>query len=281
MSPPLKEPFYNRSLERALKILCTFHRDRQALTLSQISKILNLSKTTISRLSSTLIKYDFLQWDPYSKNYSLGLKLFELGSVIFSSFSVRRVAFSHLSQLQTKLGKTTFLGILQDDELVYIDKREDPRNPILFASQIGTRRPPFFGMLGQILMAYLPDSEINRLLKKTPLKPLTKRSLTNRMEFKERLRKIREQGFFVDQEEAFDGVTGIAAPVRDYSGKVIAGIGVGIFSSSLDSKETKKIIKEVAETAKKISQEMGYIERNRRRPGKWPIAPKGVMEYVF
>jgi DNA-binding IclR family transcriptional regulator len=171
------------------------------------------------------------------------------------------------------LGKTTFLGILQDDELVYIDKREDPRNPILFASQIGTRRPPYFGMIGQILMAYLPDGEVNRLLKKTPLKPSTKRSLTNRKEFKERLRKIREQGFFIDQEEAFDGVTGIAAPVRDYSGKVIAGIGVGIFSSSLDSNETRKIIKEVAETAKKISQEMGYIERNRQASGEMAHSP--------
>jgi DNA-binding IclR family transcriptional regulator len=266
MSLPQKKPFYNRSLERALKILCTFHRDRQALTLSQLSEILNLSKTTISRLSSTLIKYHFLKWDPYSKHYSLGLKLFELGSVIFSSFSVRRVALSHLSQLQSKVGKTTFLGILQDDELVYIDKREDPRNPILFASQIGTRRPPYFGMLGQVLMAYLPDSEVNRLLKKTPLRPSTKRSVTKRKEFKERLRKIREQGFFVDQEEAFDGVTGIAAPVRDYSGKVIAGIGVGIFSSSEDSNQTRKIIRDVVETAKKISQEMGYIER-RGSPG--------------
>ncbi len=261
MSLPQKEPFYNRSLERALKILCTFHRDRQTLTLSQLSKILTLSKTTVSRLASTLIKYDFIKWDPYSKHYSLGLKLFELGSVIFSSFSVRRVALSHLSQLQSKLGKTTFLGILQDDELVYIDKREDPRNPILFASQIGTRRPPYFGMLGQILMAYLPDSEVDRLLKRTPLKPLTKRSLTNKKQFKARLRKIREQGFFVDQEEAFDGVTGIAAPVRDYSGKVIAGIGVGIFSSSMDSTQTRKIINDVLETAKKISQEMGYLER--------------------
>jgi len=258
-----REPFYNRSLERALKILCTFQRDRQALTLSQLSKILNLSKTTISRLCSTLIKYDFLKYDRYSKHYSLGLKLFELGSVIFSSFSVRRVASSHLTQLQSKLGKTTFLAILQDDELVYIDKREDTRNPILFASQIGTQRPPYFGMLGQILMAYLPDSEVNRLLKKTPLKPLTKKSLTNIKKFKERLCKIREQGFCVDQEEAFDGVTGIAAPIRDYSGKVVAGIGVGIFSSSLDSNQ-RKIVKDVMATARKISLEMGYIEKRNR-----------------
>ena len=65
----------------------------------------------------------------------------------------------------------------------------------------------------------------------------------------------------MDKEEAFDGVTGIAAPIRDYTGKVIAGVGVGVISSSLDSTGARQIIKEVCETAKKISQEMGYLKR--------------------
>ncbi|OGP75726.1 MAG: hypothetical protein A2V86_13025 [Deltaproteobacteria bacterium RBG_16_49_23] len=263
MVPSKTKTFYNRSLERALQILCAFNRDRQTLSLTQLANILNLSKATVLRLTSTLIKYDFLRYDPPSKQYSLGLKLFELGSVIFSSFSIRRVAAPHLTQLQSTLGKTTFLGILLNDELVYIDKREDPRNPIRFASQIGTRRPPHFGMLGQVLMAYLPDSEVNRLLKKTPLGPFTRRSLTNQIAFRKRLPKIREQGFFVDKEEALEGITGIAAPIRDYTRKVIAGVGVGILSSSLNSTGTKQIIKEVCETAKKISQEMGYLERDK------------------
>ncbi len=268
-----KERFYNRSLERALKILCAFNRDRQALTLSQLSKILNLSKATVSRLSFTLMKCDFLRYDPPSKQYSLGLKLFELGSVIFSSFSIRRVASPHLTQLQFTLGKTTFLGVLQDDELVYIDKMEDTRNPIRFASQIGTRRPPHFGMLGQILVAYLPESEVNRLLKKTPLRPFTRRSITNQIVFRKRLLKIREQGFFVDKEEALEGITGIAAPIRDYTGKVIAGVGVGIISSSLNSTGTKQIIKEVCKTARKISQEMGYLEREINQQGSTKNRP--------
>jgi IclR family KDG regulon transcriptional repressor len=261
MSLLKKERFYNRSLERALQILCAFNRDRQELSLTQLSKILALSKTTVLRLCSTLIKYKFLTCDHHSKQYSLGLKLFDLGSVVLSSFSVRRAASPYITQLQSKLGETMFMGILLDDELVYIDKQEDPRNPILFGSQIGTRRPPYFGMLGQVLMAFLPDSEVDRILEKNPLKASTKKSLTNEKEFKKRLHIIREQGFFVNKEEAIDGGTGIAAPIRDYTGKVIAGVGVGIISSFLDPKETKNIIKEVCDTSKRISQEMGYMER--------------------
>ena len=260
---PSARTFYNQSLERALSILCIFDRDRQAFTLSQLSLLVGLSKATVLRLCSTLIKYDFLRYNPQSKLYSLGLKLFELGGIVFSSFSIRRVAFPHLSRLQSKLGKTVFLGILLNDELVYIDKREDGRNPIQFSSQIGTRRPPYFGMLGQLLMAYLPDGEVNRLLNKTPLRASTKKSLTNVKEFKKRLQKIREQGFYIDKGEALEGVMGIAAPIRDYTGEVIAGVGVGFLASSVDSNGTKKIIEELCETGNRISKEMGYLERKR------------------
>jgi DNA-binding IclR family transcriptional regulator len=261
--PPSARTFYNQSLERALSILCIFDRDDQASTLSQLSQRLGLSKATVLRLCSTLIKYDFLRYNPQSKQYSLGLKLFDLGGIVFSSFSIRRVALPHLSRLQLRLGKTVFLGILLNDELVYIDKREDGRNPIQFSSQIGTRRPPYFGMLGQLLMAYLPEGEVNRLLKKTPLRASTKKSLTNVREFKKRLQRIRAQGFYIDKEEALEGVTGIAAPIRDYTGEVIAGVGVGFIASSVDSNGTKKIIEELCETGNRISQEMGYIERRR------------------
>jgi DNA-binding IclR family transcriptional regulator len=209
------------------------------------------------------MKYDFLRYDRDSKHYSLGLKLFELGSILFSSFSLRKMASFYLDRLQSNLGKTVFLGVLENDELIYIDKREDPNNPIRFTSQIGRRRPPCFGMLGQTLMAFLPDQEVDRLLRKTPLTPFTKKSLVGEKEFKERLLKIRKQGFFVDDEEALDGISGISAPIRDYTGGVAAAVGVGFISSSEGAKGKKRIIKEVCETAKGISKQMGYLERKK------------------
>jgi DNA-binding IclR family transcriptional regulator len=259
MDRPQKQSFYNRSLERALQILCVFKIDKQAFTLSQLSESSGLHKATVLRLCSTLIKYDFLRCHKDSKQYSLGLKLFELGSILFSSFSLRKSASFYLDQLQSHLGKTVFLGILDNDELIYIDKKEDPRIPIRFTSQIGTRRPPHFGMLGQILMAFLPDHEVNRLLKKTPLTPFTKKSLVSEKEFKERLLKIRKQGFSLDEEEALDGISGISSPIRDYTGQVIAGVGVGFISSSEDAKGKRIIIKKVCEAAKGISKQMGYL----------------------
>jgi IclR family transcriptional regulator, KDG regulon repressor len=264
MNVKKEKSFYNRSLERALQILCIFNTDRQALTLGQVADIAKLPKATVMRLCMTLLDYDFLRYDEQTKQYSLGLKLFELGSVVYSTFSLQRIVSPYLTRLQLKLAKTVFLGVLQGDELVYIDKRDDLRNPIRFASHIGIRRPPYFGMLGQLLMAYLPESEVNRLLKKTPLIALTKKSITDEAEFKSRLREIRKNQFALDEEGAIDGIAGISAPVRDFTGNVVGAIGVGYIFSSEDEKSKELIIEEVRVAAQEISRELGYFDEKKR-----------------
>ncbi len=253
------ETFYNRSLERALQILNVFtSSEKQSLSLAQLSESLNLSRATVLRLCSTLVKYHFLKHDLLLKRYSLGVKLFELGSIVYNSFSLRRVASSHLIQLEAKLSTTVFLGIIDNDELLYIDKIDDPKHAITFTSRIGTRRTPYWGMVGAAIMAFLPENEIERLLQKFPLKRTAKKSITNKEEFLEYLNKIRSQGFAYDDEGTMDGVSGIAAPVYDLSGKVTSAVGIAFISSSVDPKAIKKIIKEAVSTARNISAEMGY-----------------------
>ncbi len=252
------EAFYNRSLERALQILNAFGSERKPLTLAQLSEILALSKATALRLCSTLVKYGFLKQDQESRQYSLGLRLFELGSIVLSSFSLRKVASPYLTQLQVKFGKAVFLGILEEDDLLYIDKREDAEVGISFPSNIGRRRPPYWGQLGPVLMAYLPDDEVERLLKRSPLIRTAKKSFTTNEDLKGWLRTIREQGFVVEDETALEGIGGIGAPIRDFTGKVAAAVGVGFISSSADPGSLKKMVREVIATAAAISRELGY-----------------------
>lgn len=262
-----ERPFYNRSLERALGILCALNADTPALSAAQLAEVVKLPRPTVLRLCKTLMDFDFLRFDQQTGQYSLGLKLFELGSVVFSTFSLRRVASPYLTQLQLKLAKTVFLGILQDDEVVYIDKREDPRTAVRFASNIGTRRPPSFGMLGQVLMAFLPEAEVNRLLQRKPLGAPTKRAIVDEARFKERSATIRKNGFLVEQGEAIDGVTGISAPIRNFGGKVVAVLGVSFISSSEDENGIHGIIKEVVATALDISRALGHTEGVRETRG--------------
>ena len=252
------EAFYNRSLERALQIMTAFSNEGNALSLAQLSEALGLSKATVFRLCATLIKCGFLRQDQQLKQYSLGMKLFELGSIAVSSFSLTRIASPYLTQLQVKLGKTVFLGVLDAGELLYLDKREDPTAAITFTSNIGRRRPSYWGMIGPAIIAYLPPEEIDRLLEKTPLTVTTKKSLVRREELDALLKRVRERGYAIDEEMAMEGVGGVAAPVRDVTGKVVAAVGVGFFSSLVGSRELKKIAKEVVEAARAMSREAGY-----------------------
>ena len=252
--------FYNRSLERALQILNAFDSE-QALTLAQLASTLGLPRATVIRLCSTLAKYNFLKQDPETKRYTLGIRLFELGSIVFNALSLRRVAASHIGDLQERLGQTVFLGVLDDDDLLYLDKREDPRNPISFTSEIGRRRPPTWGMVGPTIMAFLPDDEIERICGKYPFQPTAKRSFGSSEEYIAWLRRIRTEGVAFDEERTMDGISGVAAPIRDATGKVIAAIGVAFISSSVDSKDIKGMMKEAVATADNISRDLGYPGR--------------------
>ncbi len=253
-----KNGFYNRSLERALQILDAFTLERQALSKSELSKILGLSRATILRLCSTLGKYGYLRQDQESKKYSLGMRVFEQGSVVFHSLSVRKAAALPLTQLHSRIGKTIFLSILDNDDLLYIDKREDKNSIITFTSKIGTRRVPHWGMCGPMLMSHLSDDEIERLLQKFPLTAKTRKSITDKEEFKAWLRKVKDQDFAIDPEATLEGITGVATPVRDFTGKVVASIGAALFSSSLTEDDLPRIISEVSETALTVSMTLGY-----------------------
>ncbi len=125
---------------------------------------------------------------------------------------------------------------------------------------MGTRRPPYFGMFGQLFMAYLSEDEVDRVLAKQPLAALTRSSITDPFEFRERLARIREQGYVIEQGEAIDGIAGIAAPIRDSSGDMVAAVGVSFISVSVEDKNLPRTLGEVLKTAHVISRVLGYVK---------------------
>ena len=250
-----RRPFYNKSLERALKILCSFDFGKHEQTLTELAHSLGLPKSTTHRLVTTLADYHFLQYDQASQRYCLGLRIFGLGSVANHSLSLKRIVAPFLTDLHTRLNKTVALAVLREDEVVYIDKREDWRHPVK-STEMGRHRPPHFGMFGQLLMAFLPDGEVDRILKKSPLVAYTKKTIVNKADFKARLGIIRKQGYVIDDGQVFDGVTGIAAPIKDSSGKVVGGIGVSLITAAEDKAGVKKIIKELVETTEAVSEHL-------------------------
>jgi DNA-binding IclR family transcriptional regulator len=165
-----------------------------------------------------------------------------------------------MSRLQKRTEATVLLGTEMDDQLVYIDKREGS-GMIRILSNIGWRRPLHYGMLGMTLMAHMDSRRIQNILKKTPLAAHTPYAITDIDAFGLRLEKIRRNGYILEKEEAVEGIVGIAAPIRDYSRRVVAAIGIAMSTALRHSdKELDRRVDIVRSTADEISDNLGYLK---------------------
>ena len=252
-----------QALERALDILDCFTFQNREMSLSNVVKRTGLNKTTAKRLISNLTDRGYLQQDPETKRYQLGLRLFELGGIVFSSFSLRKAAGYPMTHLQNATGATVLLGVNMDDQLVYVDKREG-HGMLRIASDIGWRRPLHYGMLGMVLMAYLSLKDAKSILRKYPLDAHTRFSITDQEVFSLRLEKIRKEGYVIEREEAVEKIVGIAAPIRDYSRRVIAALGIALTSGQVnlekEAGETEGIRNLLLKACNDISDELGYLK---------------------
>ncbi|MCK5100582.1 MAG: IclR family transcriptional regulator [Desulfobacteraceae bacterium] len=246
-------------LERALDIFDCFSFQNKKLGLSQITKITGLNISTTKRLLSNLTDRGYLQQDPQSKQYQLGMRLFELGGIVFSSFSLRKAASHTMTQLQNKTAGTILLGVNLENQLVYIDKRKG-RGIISISSDIGWRRPLHYGMLGMVLMAHSTPEKIKKIFKINPLEAYTPLSITDQDAFSLRLEEIRKNEYCIEREEAVEGIIGIAAPIRDYSRQVVAALGVALPISQNSKKEVQRIVGLLKRSTEKISNDLGYLK---------------------
>jgi IclR family transcriptional regulator, KDG regulon repressor len=257
--PKLEKKVYSvQVVERCLDILDCFDFRHRDLSLTEICRKTHLNKSTALRLTSNLVARRYLHLSDSTGLYSLGMQLFVLGSVVFSSFSLRKSAADHMTRLQQETSATVLLGVLMDEQLVYVDKR-DGQGAVRVASEIGWRRPPHFGMLGMVLMASLPDTVVDTLLPKYPLQPITDATITDPLKFKNRLAQIAQDGYVAEHGEAVSGVIGVAAPVMDYSHRVVAAIGVAILEAQHDQASLESVIKSVRAAGQSLSADLGYL----------------------
>ena len=258
--PDVKNSIYRvQALERALDILDCFNFQSRELSLSDVVNRTGLNKTTAKRLIANLTTRGYLQQDSQTRKYQLGMRLFELGGVVFSSFSLRRSAAAPMTGLQNETDATVLLGVRMEDHLVYVDKREGD-GMIRISSDVGWRRPLHYGMLGMVLMASVESREADRILEKYPLEAHTPFSITDLDAFSLRLEEIRVQGYVIEKEEAVEGLIGIAAPIKDHSRQVVAAIGIALPVGQRNLKEgLDHTIELVKKTSNLISSDLGYL----------------------
>jgi len=218
-------PYRVQVIDRVLGVLEILAHHGPALPLVELSKRLDLPKSTMLRLLMVLEQHRFVQKDSRSGAYRLGLKLFELGSRAMAQLNLSDYTKPHLERLVFATGETAFFCVLDGSEALSVERVESSR-AVRVPSTIGWRVPAHCTAVGKALLAFLPEPELNALVKKRKLHAYTANTITSLTHLRNELQTVRERGYAVDREEMEEGLKCVAAPVRDHSGKVVASMGI-------------------------------------------------------
>ncbi|RJR43409.1 MAG: IclR family transcriptional regulator [Desulfobacteraceae bacterium] len=252
-----RERYIVKVLEKAMRVLDEYSPQENAFTLDALTKRTGLSKPAVYRILRTMEKNGYIRYDRSDGLYRLGLRFLELGSSVFSSTSIRKSASPHLDSIARSLKATVLVGVILEDQFSYIDKREG--NSILrIPSLLGAKMPPNDSFLGLTLLAFMDPPERKRLLKLYPLKKHTESSPRTLGEIEAELTRTRQQGYLLEQGGFYEGVVQVGVPIMGATGEVVAALGVCLQEFRVTNKTRREIVKQVKETAKLLSAELGF-----------------------
>ncbi|GEN36352.1 MULTISPECIES: IclR family transcriptional regulator [Aneurinibacillus] len=246
-----------QSVERALRILDLFDEYETELKITDISARMNLHKSTVHSLLKTLQKFRYIEQNMENGKYRLGMKLFERGNFVIHNLDIRSVAKNHLTELSMKTGNTIHLVILDGKEGVYIDKVEGSSATVLY-SRIGRRIPIHCSAVGKVLVAFKSQTELAAILKGYEYRLNTANTIANEKDFLTELKKVKDQGFALDNEENEPGVACIAVPIRNHTGEVVAAMSMSQPATRLNSQSMEEAVAMLKEAAQEISVKFGY-----------------------
>lgn len=250
-----------QSIDRTLQILELFSLKKPEWGVTEISKALNICKSNVHNVLTTLAERGFVIKDSKTDKYKLGIKFFELGSIVIKNMDLRKIAHPHIEKLSKEFNETVHLGVLDKGRVVSIEREESDKG-LCSHIEIGKRTPLHCTAVGKAIMAYLSKDEVHLILKEKGLEKFTENTITNKKDLENEFKKIREQGYVVDNMEHEEGVQCVAGPIRDYTGKVIASMSVSGPAFRINESNIQNIAKKVKEYCDYISKEMGYINSN-------------------
>lgn len=246
---------YNNSVTNALSILKSFTEEHPELTVKFLSENLGLSKSTTSRLLSTLVKNGFVYKIPGTQKFRLGTSVLSLGGILVSTLDIHQEAMPVLEKLVDLTGESAHLAILENNYTVYLCK-VNCENMVQTMTHIGRSNPLHSTSSGKVLTAFAKKDLFDVIVQKG-LKRFTPNTITTVNELRSQLDKTRINGYALEREENALGVSSIAVPVRDYTNKVVAAVNIVGPIQRINSKTIPNLIPLVRNAGKSISKRMG------------------------
>jgi IclR family acetate operon transcriptional repressor len=247
----------NRTVSRASVILRALRADRftRGLRLTEIAQQCGLEKSTTHRLLAALAADDLVEQDPETERYRLGIALLELGMAVYRRLDIRQEALPILRSLADRAEETIHLGVARGGHVVYLEKVESP-HAFQMRSRVGERMPLYSTGVGKAILAYATAAELEAVLA-DGLTRRTPNTITDPVELRHELERIRLRGYSTDMEENEDGVRCVGAPVFDHRLTVAGAISIAGPAFRFSEKRMTELAGHIVVAAEEISRRLG------------------------
>jgi DNA-binding IclR family transcriptional regulator len=254
------------AVERALAMLEAVSQVSDGLSNAEISRKLNIPKSSASYILRTLEAQGYLTRDAESGKYRVGLKILSLSRGALGGLDVRGVALPVMRHLTHQTGLTCHLAVLDGPDAVYIEKVE-PEGFIRMDTWVGRRMRVHATSVGKAIVAYIPQEQLEEILRKSGMEKRTPKTLTTLPRLFKELEKVRAQGYAVDDEENNLGARCVGAPIFDERGSIEASLGLSGTTQQVSPQTMPRILEALKDAARHISMGMGYRSPHRRASG--------------
>ena len=236
----------------ALQVL-EFLSEASEAGVSDIGRAIGLAPSTTHRLLAALSSREFLQQNPKSKKYQLGIKIFQLGSSVANRFSIRNAALANMEKLAADSGETVNLGILSGTEIVYLEKILND-DPIRVELQVGHSVPAHCTAMGKAMLAFQPPGKLEEIIAAIRFEKRTSTTITDGAALRRELAAIRTQGYAIDDGELIEGIKCIAAPVVLPSKGAVAAISIAGPSFRVNAERVGALVPMIRKAADETSK---------------------------
>lgn len=256
-----KRAAMNQSVEKTMKLVEILSESSTPMKLQDVARAAGMPASTAMRMLHTLSVLGYVDQETESLRYHLTLKFSFIGDRIARQTDVHQISHPKLAALASSAGECVCFAVRQGDDLVYLDVIAEQADNILTVTQrIGKRAPLYCTGIGKLLLSSCDPQELEAYLGRTDLVRFTERTLTDPDILKAELSQVRRQGYAFDAQECDMGACCVAAPVYNYSGKMVAGISITAPILRLPTERVRELLPAVCATAADISAALGYLQ---------------------
>ena len=259
MSAGIQKRDFAQTLARGLEVLQAFTVERPQATTTQIAEIAGISRAAARRILLTLRELGYVE-EVAAHYWRLTPKVLRLGFAFFSSQSIWSVIAGDVRALAQEVNEPCAVAVLDGADILYVI-RDSTRRIISTHVSPGERLPAYAASLGKVLLAALPEPELQRYFEIATLARRTKKTITSKRALRRALTQACLNDYAIADEEMEDGLISIAVPIHDSSGNVIAAINLSTHTSRMSLDQlVSEMLPRLRRTAERIDVTVSTLE---------------------